>query len=174
MSKLKIFTMFEAIEANSLSLFLSKSSSDFWVLAGLGVIVVVTVAFVVDWMELEVTSLVQSMKMQGSKRSLGTPPRTKARLEMRISVVFMMILQTELKTWDWVYKIDIIQVFFKFLKIQSWLNNFKRNSFITKFRLMKRESFVSLAFTIQVFLRFMKNCSRLLLEKHLEIGLLWK
>ena len=112
--------MFEAIEANSLSLFLSKSSSDFWVMAGLGVtVVVVIVAFVVDWMELEVTSLVQSMKMQGSKRSLGTPPRTKARLEMRMSVVFMMIFQTELKTWDWVYKIDIIQVFFKFLKIQS-------------------------------------------------------
>ena len=37
---------------------------------------------------------------------------------------------------------------------------------------MKRESFVSLAFTIQVFLRFMKNSSRLLLEKHLEIWLL--
>ena len=92
--------MFDAIEANSLSLLLIKSSLDFWVLAGLGVIVVVIVAFVVDWMELEVTSLVQSMKMQGSKRSLGTPPRAKARLEMRISVVFMMIFQTELKTWD--------------------------------------------------------------------------
>ena len=37
-----------------------------------------------------VVNLVQSMKMQGSKRSLGTPPRTKAKLEIRGSAIFMM------------------------------------------------------------------------------------
>ena len=35
-------------------------------------------------------NLVQSMKMQGSKRSLGTPPRTRAKLAIRMSVIFMM------------------------------------------------------------------------------------
>ena len=39
---------------------------------------------------LGVVNLVQSMKIQGSNRSLGTPPRTKARLEIRTIVIFMI------------------------------------------------------------------------------------
>ena len=60
------------------------------VAADLGVVpwVVWVVGLVVDLTE--ITSLVQSMKMQGSKRSLGTPPRTKAKLARRTSVIFMM------------------------------------------------------------------------------------
>ena len=47
---------------------------------------------------LVVVNLVQSMKMQGSKRSLGTPPNTKAKLEIRTSVIFMMWYQIEVKS----------------------------------------------------------------------------
>ena len=47
---------------------------------------------------LVVVNLVQSMKIQGSKRSLGTPPRTKAKLEIRTSVIFMMWYQIEVKS----------------------------------------------------------------------------
>ena len=43
-------------------------------------------------------NLVQSMKMQGSKRSLGTPPKTKAKLAIRTSVIFMMWYQIEVKS----------------------------------------------------------------------------
>ena len=39
---------------------------------------------------LVVVNLVQSMKMQGSKRSFGTPPRTKVKLAIRTIVIFMM------------------------------------------------------------------------------------
>ena len=61
-----------------------------WVLAGM-------VASVVNWEE--VTGLVvvclcllhsSGTKMQGSKRSLGTPPRTKAKIAIRRSVIFIV------------------------------------------------------------------------------------
>ena len=61
-----------------------------WVLAGM-------VASVVNWAEVEglvVVSLFllhsSGTKMQGSKRSFGTPPRTKAKLAIRRSVIFIV------------------------------------------------------------------------------------
>ena len=68
-----------------------KRSSDFGAFprAGFGV-----VALVVGFGDV---NLVQSMKMQGSKRSLGTPPKTKAELEIRSSAIFMMRYQNKIK-----------------------------------------------------------------------------
>ena len=68
------------------------SSSD------LGVIPMVVFGVVDSVVGLVVVNLVQSMKMQGSNRSLGTPPKTKAKLEIRTSVIFMMWYQIEVKS----------------------------------------------------------------------------
>ena len=88
--------MLDPIAATSLSSetsFLTESV----IAADLGVVpwVLWVVDLVVDLAE--ITSLVQSMKMQGSKRSLGTPPKTKAKLAIRKSVIFMMWYQK--KKW---------------------------------------------------------------------------
>ena len=56
--------------------------SDFWVTRGLGLGVVGA------WEDVD--SLLQSMKIQGSNLSFGTPPKTKARDDMRTTVVFMI------------------------------------------------------------------------------------
>ena len=91
----KFITMLDPIAATALSSetsFLTGSvvAADLgvvpWVLVGMVALVVGLVT------GLGVVSLLHSSgtKMQGSKRSLGMPPRTKAKLAIRRSVIFIV------------------------------------------------------------------------------------
>ena len=137
----KTITMLDATPLSSeISLTESVVAADLgvvpWVLAGM-------VASVVNWEE--VTGLVvvclcllhsSGTKMQGSKRSLGTPPRTKAKLAIRTSVNFIMRylkmswnIERSLDSYTF-FEIWMLcrlgrQMFVQFLEIQSRFNNLK-------------------------------------------------